>query len=135
MLATAGILLAMETAAPVGPAPGAVVLVDGAPVVRDLPRRGEHRYGIALEAGDFVRIVIEQQREDVTAEMHAPDDRELAGYDEQVGSGGEEQVDFVADLRGTYTLAVKPAPGIAGAARYRVRLVLRRPATRIERAG
>src|SRR5262245_4983537 len=101
---------------------------------RHLARGEDHRYHLTLAAGEFVSVTVTQLSLDVVIDTRTPDDREIAMFQDDVASRGVEHVELVADTAGTYTFAVKRAPGTIGAGAYTIRLATRRTATAADRS-
>jgi CHAT domain-containing protein len=120
------------TRPPEPPAP-ALVLSAGVPIARDLSRRDEHRYVVALAADEYARVAVEQRGIDVSAAVSGTDSRVLTEFDEAPGRVGSEHVEVVAGAAGLYTIAIAPAHGSADAGGYQIRLEERRRATRSDR--
>ena len=104
-------------------------------VERTLTRGQEHRYQLALTAGECVRVIVEQRGIDVVVQARGPEDALLAEVQDEVTSRGLETVDLVADTDGTYTFAIAPAPGIIVPGSYAIRLDSRRAATAADRSA
>ena len=101
---------------------------------RQLGRRQQDRYTIALKAGDYARIIVEQQGVDAIVELRDPDDRLIAEFQDEVRPRGEEQVDVAAAADGTYALVVEAAPGTVVPGVYTIRITDVRTATADDRA-
>jgi CHAT domain-containing protein len=114
--------------------PGVTPLEPGRPVDRELARGNEHRYELALTAGDHVTVIVEQRGIDVIVQARGADEAAIADFQDEVRSRGQEQVDVVADTDGTYALVVKPAPGIFTPGAYTIRMASRRAATDADRS-
>jgi CHAT domain-containing protein len=109
-------------------------LETGSPVERPLARGEEHRYRLALTAGEFASVIVEQLGIDVIVQVRGGDDSVISEFDDEIRSRGQEQVDIVADTGGTFTVAIKAAPGLVAPGSYAIRLALRRAATDAERS-
>src|SRR6185295_14435904 len=82
-------------------------LEPGYRIERQLAGGEQHRYQIAMSAGDFVRVIVEQEGVDVTVRLADPDGDTIAEFQDEIRPRGEEPVDVIADTDGTYTLTVK----------------------------
>jgi CHAT domain-containing protein len=102
-------------------------------IERRLDHAEEHRYTIALNAGDYARVIVEQQGIDVIARVRGVDDSLIAAFDDEIRDVGREQVEIVADATGTYTVAIGAAPGVVAPGSYMVWLASHRPATDSDR--
>ena len=117
------------------PTPGRTpaVLEPSTAIERPLAPREEHRYQLAMTAGEFVSVIVEQRGIDVIVQARRPDGSAIADFQQEIRRQGEEQVDVVADADGTYILAVKAGPGIASGS-YAIRVAGRRAATDADRS-
>jgi CHAT domain-containing protein/tetratricopeptide (TPR) repeat protein len=106
----------------------------GQTIERTLSGTQQHRYEIALQAGEFAGISLTQQHLDVTAKVVAPDGAVLADFNNEPRWGRDERVDVVADATGIYTLTVRAAFPHAADGAYAIRIVERRQANADERA-
>lgn len=110
----------------------AFTLLPGPPVERHLTRGEAQRFTIALAAGDYVRIGIDQRGIDVRGTVTGPDGTLVEEAVDGVGPAGEEPVELVAAAAGPYRLSVTAAEGIA-AGDYVIRATALRTATAGER--
>jgi hypothetical protein len=85
-------------------------------------------YKVALAAGQFVRITIEQRGVDVVLHLLEPDGKKLLEVDSPNGNRGLEPVSWIAEQAGDYRLEVTASGKEAG--RYEVRVVELRKATK-----
>lgn len=122
-----GVALAAQVVEPAGRE--TAVLPPDQTIERALTRGLEHRYQLALKAGECVRVVVEQRGIDVVVQARGADDRLIAEVQDDVTSRGQEDVDLVADTAGTYTFTIAPAPGIVVPGSYAIRVDSRRAAT------
>jgi CHAT domain-containing protein len=136
-VATAAALWAAAVAAAAGPlaASGqeAAALTDNA-IERRIYRGDEHRYAIALDAGEHARVVVEQRGVDIVAQLRDGDGRVIAEVEDELGPLGEETVGIVADAAARYEVVIRAAPGTAGPGGYAIRVDARRRATDADRA-
>lgn len=88
--------------------------------------RHEHR--VAVEAGWYVRLEIEQVGVDVAASLLGPDGATLFSTDNPDGLQDKEIVAVIAPAAGELRLAVTPRDAQAAPGAYRVTVVARRPA-------
>ncbi|HKB14353.1 MAG TPA: hypothetical protein VKD69_26995, partial [Vicinamibacterales bacterium] len=102
-------------------------------VERRLDRGEAHRYALALDAGTYARVIVEQRGVDVIAEVRGEDDATIAEIQGEIGTTGEEQVELVAGVAGTYVIVIRPAPANAAGA-YAIRVSDVRPAGNADRA-
>ena len=104
------------------------VLASGQPIEREISGGQTQSYRIALSAGQFVNVTIEQRGVDVAEEAFAPDGKLIAQFDSELRPQEAERVEFVAETAGVYRLVVKAKlKGAAG--RYDIRVAEMRAAT------
>jgi erythromycin esterase len=84
----------------------------------DLPQS----YRVALGAGGFLRVEVQQLGIDVVVAVYGPDGAKVAEVDEE-GPQGIERVAVPAKTPGTYRLEVRPFDTKAAAGRYVVRVL------------
>jgi CHAT domain-containing protein/Tfp pilus assembly protein PilF len=108
-------------------------LEPGRPILRELAGGHSHSYRITLDAGQYLRVVVEQRGIDVAVVLLGPDDQPIFTFD-AVGPPSPEQVTQVAESAGSYRLTVQPRQARAAAGRYEIRLLETRPATEQDRA-
>jgi CHAT domain-containing protein/tetratricopeptide (TPR) repeat protein len=113
---------------------GATALPPDQTIARELTRGQEHRYQLAVQAGECVRVVVEQRGVDVVVQARGPEDALIAEVQDDITSRGHEDVDLVADTAGTYTFAITPAPGIIVPGSYAIRVDGRHAATVADRS-
>ena len=114
--------------------PEILSLEEGRTIERHLSRGDDHRYQVALGAGEYVGIVVEQHGIDVVVHTRGADGSPIADFQDEPTKGGAEQVDIVASCEGTYTVAIETVRGIVGSGAYAIRIVSRRAATGADRA-
>ncbi len=101
----------------------------GKPLERQIAVGQEHTYRIALQAGQFMRAVVEQKGIDVVATLIAPDGKQVAEADISSNAFGLEPISHEAAASGDYRLAVRPVAATALAGAYQVRLEVKAVAT------
>ena len=109
------------------------VLSPGQPVKREFAGGQVHSYQITLDAGEYLRVVVEERGIEVVMRLLAPDRAELADSHATRRSGGGNSVSIVAEASGTYSLEVRPLSKDAAAASYEVMIAERRLATEKEK--
>ena len=102
-------------------------LVPGARVERDLSGGQSHTYRVAVAAGDFLRITIEQKGIDIAATVVRPDGRQLIAVDAADEDFRPETIVAIADVSGMHTIAVRPAPAAGPGGRYAIHVDELRP--------
>ncbi len=107
----------------------ALPLEPGKAINRILAGADSHTYQIRLSAGQFVKVIVEQQGIDVVAELSWPGAEHIAEFDGEVRSRGQELVWFVAVAEGAYRLKVRATQKNAPTAGYEIRIEELRDAT------
>jgi hypothetical protein len=79
------------------PAGDARPLVPGTAIERNLAGGGSDVYEVALDAGQFVDIVVDQQGLDVAVTLNGPDGKPLAEMDSPNGMYGPERLAHIAE--------------------------------------
>src|SRR5262245_56054543 len=77
-----------------------------APLERELAGGQTHVYRIALDAGQFALVQVEQRGAELLLMANRPDGKEFAGVDLRIGGIGVEPLAIVADAAGEYLLKV-----------------------------
>ena len=93
-------------------------------IERDLAPGETHAYQIAIEAGQFLRVVVTQRGIDVIVTVTGPAAQKLAEVDSPNGTDGPEPVSLVADVAGTYRIEIRPLDKDAKPGRYDVAIPL-----------
>ena len=110
------------------------MLIIGQPVVRDMRGGEQHGYQLSLNAGQYVRVVLEQKGIDVVLTLLGADGKPLVEVDNNLsGTRGMEVVSLVADVSGSYVLNVRSLEKGASAGRYEIRIEDLRTATEADR--
>jgi len=86
---------------------GEVVLVPGKAVEREIVSGETHIYSLSLLAGQWMHVVVEQQRIDLAVVLIAPDGRQLAEADISKATFGQEPLSYEAAVNGDYKLIVR----------------------------
>ncbi len=97
-------------------------LEQGKPIVRELAGGEAHSYRLALAAGQFCHVVVDQRGIDVVAALYGADGVEIVEIDSPNSANGPEAVSLVAQASGTYRLEVRSLEKNAPAGRYEVKL-------------
>jgi CHAT domain-containing protein/tetratricopeptide (TPR) repeat protein len=105
-----------------GQTPHAQKLAPGAPVERELSGGQVHDYRIALEAGQGIKIIVEQRGGDVVLVLSDPDGKELRKEDGWEEAYGTELIIWAAQADGAYQLQVRGMGEGAAHGRYEVRV-------------
>jgi CHAT domain-containing protein/Tfp pilus assembly protein PilF len=99
-----------------------VELKQGLPIERDMKGGETHGYEIALTAGQYLKVVVEQKGIDVVVGLFAPDGQKLMEMDSPNGMQGPEAVDAIAEAAGRYRLEVKSPDKKAAPGRYEAKV-------------
>ncbi len=110
------------------------VLVAGQTVERSLDTGERHTYQVALRAGEFASVTVEQRGIDVFVRTLDPDGATIATFQDEYLKSGEERPTIVAATTGTYSLVVTPAYSGQGAGEYTIRIAEVRQATAEDRS-
>jgi CHAT domain-containing protein len=100
--------------------PDAPMLMPGVRIDRDLAPGQSHTYRLALTAGDFLRVTIEQKGIDVAASVVRPDGGRLIAVDAVDEEFRPEAIVAIADVNGTHTVAIAPSRSVGPRGRYRI---------------
>src|SRR5262252_6289562 len=109
-------------------------LEPGKPIGRELGGGQQHTYQIRLDAGQFLKVIIEQQGIDVVARVSGPDGKRLLEFNSESRPQGREEVSLVAETAGAFQLIVRPNLNGAPAGSYEIRIEELRVATDTDRA-
>ena len=91
-------------------------------IERELAGGQKHRYQISLTAGQFARVNIEQRGIDVVVRSFGNEGKQIAEFDSEFRSNGNEVVDLIAETAGVYRLEVAAKNQTDRAGRYEIRL-------------
>ena len=101
----------------------------GKPVEKELSGGESHSYRIALAAGQYLHIVVDQRGIDVVVALYGPDDKKLKEVDSPNGTNGPEPLSWIAATTGPYRLEVRSLEKDAKAGKYEAGIETLRPAT------
>ena len=107
----------------------------GEPVERELAGGGNHKYQIALSAGQLLRVVADQRGIDVVVALFGPDGKQLLEVDSPNGTNGPEPLTWIAETAGVYRIEIRSLEKNAAAGRYEIALSELRAATTQDRAA
>src|SRR6266540_3062799 len=116
------------------------VLEPGAPIKRELAGSQQQSYRIKLSAGQFLKVIVEQQGIDVVVLLSGPDGKQGSQgnqnweFNTESRLRGQEEAPLVAEVTGEYRLTVRPAQKDARAGGYEIRIEELRAATESDRA-
>jgi hypothetical protein len=84
------------------------LLEPGKAIKRELSGANSHTYQIRLGAGQFLKVVVEQQGIDVVVQLSGPSGEQIAEFDGEGRGQGQELASLVAEADGAYRLTVRP---------------------------
>jgi CHAT domain-containing protein/tetratricopeptide (TPR) repeat protein len=105
------------------------VLEVGKPIKRELGGSEVHSYQLTLTAGQFLRVVFDQQGINLIITLYDSDGKKIAEIDSPVGSQGMEPVSLIAETSGNYRMGARAWLKSAPRGRYEVRIEELRAAT------
>src|SRR6266508_3255897 len=114
-------------------------LEPGQPIRRELEGGQEQGYRIGLSAGQYLKVIVEQQGIDVIVLLSGPDGKQGSQgdqnweFDTESRLQGQEVAPLVAEVTGEYRLMVRPRQKDARAGGYEIRIEELRAATEIDR--
>ncbi|MCI0524534.1 MAG: tetratricopeptide repeat protein, partial [Acidobacteria bacterium] len=109
-------------------------LEPGKPIERELAGGKSHFYQIALVAGQYLDLAVEQKGIDVVVILIAPEGKSLAEMDSPNGSFGPESIRAIIEADGTYQLEIRSLEKDAKSGQYEMKIVDLRMATEKDRA-
>src|SRR6266542_4971523 len=101
----------------------------GKPIEREMAGGQKHYYKIALEAGQYSQLVVEQKGIDVIVTLFDSGGKKLIEVNSPVGAYRPERLSITTVTSSHYRLEVYPAQKDAGAGRYEVKIAELRMAT------
>jgi CHAT domain-containing protein/Tfp pilus assembly protein PilF len=110
------------------------LLEPGKTIKRELPGANSHIYQISLSAGQYLKVIVEQQGIDVVAQVSGPDGKQILEFDSESRLQGREEVPLVAEAAGAFQLTVRPKQNGTPAGSYEIRIEELRVATDTDRA-
>jgi CHAT domain-containing protein len=106
----------------------------GDPVKREMAGGETRLFRIAVNAGQYLRVVVQQQGIDVTVVLIGPDQRRLLEVDSPNGNFGPEPISAVAEVSGEYQIEVRPSDKKAAAGAFEIRVEALREPTPADRS-
>ena len=94
----------------------------GKPIERQLSGGESHHYQLNVNAGQYARVIVEQQGIDVVVSVFGPDGKLITAVDNPNGSQGAETVHITAEATGLYRLEVTSFEKIARPGSYNVEI-------------
>lgn len=101
----------------------------GQPIERELKGDEAHSYSIAVTAGQYLHVVVDQRGIDVVVTLFGVDSKKLAEVDSPNGTQGPEPISMIIETTGNYRLEVRSPEKSAPAGRYEAKIVELRTAT------
>ncbi|HKC86012.1 MAG TPA: tetratricopeptide repeat protein, partial [Blastocatellia bacterium] len=108
-------------------------LTPGHPIEREISSGQSHSYQIALDAGKYLRVHVEQRGIDVTVALLTPDGKMVAESRSDNGNFGPETVSMIAEKPVEARLEIRAPDWEAPAGRYEAQITDLRPATEQDR--
>lgn len=109
-------------------------LEQGRVIDRELAGSQKHRYKIALAAGQYANLLVDQRGIDVAVHVLNPNGKEMLYFDFEKRKEGNEIVELVAESAITFEFLVRPTYLLAPAGRYQIQVKEMRAATDKDRA-
>jgi CHAT domain-containing protein/Tfp pilus assembly protein PilF len=106
----------------------------GKPIKGELAGGRQHAYRVALNADQFLKVIVEQQGIDVASRVSGPDGKQIMEFDSESRSQGQEELSLVAEVAGDFQLIVSPTQNGAPAGSYEIWIEELRAATDADRA-
>ncbi len=104
----------------------------GALIEREIAVGQTHAYHLTLTAGQFVRIVVEQEGIDLALEFATPDGQRAETIN-FTRAGGRETFSYEATASGDHRVTIRPFGPYARAGNYRMRFETRAAATAVDK--
>jgi len=99
---------------------------------RQLKGGEAQNFRVSLAPGQFLHVLVAQGGIDVVATAFNPEGKQLFSVDSPNGSWGTEPVIFIAETAGDYRIEVRAVNDKAPAARYEIKVVALREATKAD---
>jgi CHAT domain-containing protein len=101
----------------------------GKQIERELAGGQSHSFQMTLSAGQYVKLMIHQCGIDVVVKLFGPDRTQFAEFDSEIRAQGEEPIEWVADVTGSYRLDLLSNYKQEEAGRYGIQIMELRVAT------
>lgn len=95
-------------------------LEPGTPIEGELGPDEVKRFRVSLNAGQYLRVTVEQYGVDLSVALIAPNDRLIAEMDGPYGDWGAESVSATAEADGEYKVELRAAKNAPVAGRYKI---------------
>lgn len=93
-------------------------LSPAAKIEREIAGGEAHSYSLALSAGDFVRLAVEQRGIDLVITLRSSDGKPPVRTASAIGFSSQQRLAFVAELAGDYQLTVRSSRSAAARGAY-----------------
>src|SRR6266849_4396851 len=110
-----------------------VQLAIGTPIDREISGRQQHVYELALKAGEYAGVIVEQRGIDIVLSVRDSSGTLIAEFDAEGRKQGTEFAGVAAQSASGYRVTVRPRYPREPAAHYEIRLGEIRPATERDR--
>jgi CHAT domain-containing protein len=97
-------------------------LTPGRQMQQELAGQEVQAYRIAMTAGQYAHIVVDQQGIDVVLRVFGPKNEIVGDVDRPTSVRGREAISLIADVSGIYTLRIQPLDKTAAPGRYTLAL-------------
>jgi CHAT domain-containing protein/tetratricopeptide (TPR) repeat protein len=101
----------------------------GTPIDREISGRQQHAYEVALKAGEYAEVIVEQRGIDVVVTVRDSAGKLVAEFDAESGKEGSEFAGLAAQSASEYRVSVRPRYSRATPGHYEIRLGEIRAAT------
>jgi CHAT domain-containing protein/Tfp pilus assembly protein PilF len=101
---------------------------------REMAGGESHAYRIALEAGQFLLVIVDQRGIDVVLTLFGPDGKRIMVMDSPNGRWGPERITTIAETAGSYRIVARSPQKDVPAGRYEIKIAELRAATDTDRA-
>ena len=101
----------------------------GTPIKRRMEPDGVQLYRVSLAAGQYLRVIVDQQGADVVASLLGPNGQRIIRADGITGSTGPEPLSVIAEEPGEYRIEVRLSGKKAPAGYYEIRIAALRSPT------
>jgi CHAT domain-containing protein/Tfp pilus assembly protein PilF len=108
-------------------------LEPGRRIKRAMAGGQRHSYQVKLDAGQFLKVIVEQLGIDVVILVYGPDGELLSEMDSENRLPGQDGASLVAEVAGDYRVALRPRLEKAPAGDYEIRIEDLRAATGFDR--
>ncbi len=123
------LILALDGALTSAQTPDSRQLTTGQVIERELKGDEAHSYSLALTAGQYLDVIVEQKGIDVIVALFDANDKKVAEVDSPNGTQGEEPLAVIVETAGNYRLEIRSLEKTVPAGRYEVKIKELRAAT------